>query len=91
MKIARIETFLFNLGTATKNLPFDKIALRPLNVEGGFVDLPTAPSIGIDSDVTRLRAKPCRDRGTRMGKGLRSYTEAFPYKHCAVGATRAGY
>jgi galactonate dehydratase len=29
--------------------------------------------------------------GSRMGKGLRSYTEEFPRKHYAVAATRTGY
>jgi galactonate dehydratase len=69
----------------------DEIAVTPLTVEDGFVDLPTAPGIGIDLDVARLRAKPYRDMGTRMGKGLRSYTEEFPRKNYAVAATRTGY
>jgi galactonate dehydratase len=69
----------------------DEIAVTPLTVQDGFVDLPTTPGIGIDLDVARLRAKPYRDMGTRMGKGLRSYTEEFPRKHYAVAATRTGY
>ncbi len=69
----------------------DEIAVKPLTVHESFVDLPTAPGIGIDLDVARLRAKPYRDMGTRMGKGLRSYTEEFPRKHYAVAATRTGY
>jgi galactonate dehydratase len=69
----------------------DEIAVTPLTVQDSFVDLPTAPGIGIDLDVTRLRARPYRDMGTRMGKGLRSYTEEFPRKHYAVAATRTGY
>jgi galactonate dehydratase len=55
------------------------------------VDLPTTPGLGIDLDVARLRAKPYRDMGTRMGKSLRSYTEEFPRKHYQVAATRTGY
>ena len=69
----------------------DEIAVTPLTVQDSFVDLPTTPGIGIDLDVARLRAKPYRDMGTRMGKGLRSYTEEFPRKHYAVAATRTGY
>ena len=69
----------------------DEIAVTPLTVDQGFVDLPSAPGIGIDLDVGRLRARPYRDMGTRMGKGLRSYTEEFPRKHYAVAATRTGY
>ena len=69
----------------------DQIAVTPLAVRDGFVDLPTTPGIGIDLDVARLRASPYRDMGTRMGKGLRSYTEEFPRKHYTVAATRTGY
>jgi galactonate dehydratase len=69
----------------------DEIAVVPLTVHESFVELPTSPGIGIDLDVDRLRAKPYRDMGTRMGKGLRSYTEEFPRKHYAVAATRTGY
>jgi galactonate dehydratase len=69
----------------------DEIAITPLTMQDSFVDLPTSPGIGIDLDVARLRAKPYRDMGTHMGKGLRSYTEEFPRKHYAVAATRTGY
>ena len=69
----------------------DEIAVTPLTIDQGFVDLPTTPGIGIDLDVARLKAKPYRDMGTRMGKGLRSYTEEFPRKHYQVVATRTGY
>jgi galactonate dehydratase len=69
----------------------DAIAVAPLTVHEGFVDLPTAPGLGIELDVDRLRAKPYRDMGTRLGKGLRSHTEEFPRKHYTVAATRTGY
>jgi galactonate dehydratase len=69
----------------------DEIAVTPLTVQDSFVELPTTPGIGLDLDVAKLRAKPYRDMGTRMGKGLRSYTEEFPRKHYAVAATRTGY
>ena len=69
----------------------DQVAITPLTVRDGFVDLPTTPGIGIDLDVAGLRGKPYRDMGTRMGKGLRSYTEEFPRKHYTVAATRTGY
>jgi galactonate dehydratase len=69
----------------------DEIAVTPLTVHEGFVDLPIAPGIGIDLNVERLRARPYRDMGTRMGKGLQSYTEEFPRKHYTVAATRTGY
>lgn len=69
----------------------DDIAIAPLVVSDGFVDLPTVPGIGIDLDVAKLQAKPYRDMGTKVGKGLRSYTEEFPRKHYAVAPTRTGF
>ncbi len=69
----------------------DEIAVTPLTVRDSFVELPTTAGIGLDLDVAKLRAKPYRDMGTRMGTGLRSYTEEFPRKHYAVAATRTGY
>ena len=69
----------------------DEIAIAPLVVSDGFVDLPTTPGIGIDLDVEKLRSKPYRDMGTKVGKGLRSYTEEFPRKHYTVAPTRTGF
>jgi len=69
----------------------DAIAVSPLVVEGGFVELPTVPGHGVDLDVSLLKARPYRDMGARTGKGLRSYTEEFPKKGYVVGETRTGY
>lgn len=69
----------------------DEIAVRPLSVHDGFVELPGVPGIGLDLDVGKLRSRPYRDMGARTGKTLRSYTEEFPRKNYAIGATRTGY
>lgn len=69
----------------------DEIAVQPLSVHDGFVELPGVPGIGLDLDVGKLRARPYRDMGARTGKTLRSYTEEFPRKNYAVGTTRTGY
>ncbi|MBN8905470.1 MAG: mandelate racemase/muconate lactonizing enzyme family protein [Rhodospirillales bacterium] len=69
----------------------DEIAMQPLTVADGFVDLPTTPGLGIDLDVAKLRARPYRDMGMRGGKGLRHHSEEFPRKHYQVAATRTGY
>jgi galactonate dehydratase len=53
------------------------IATRPLMVEGGWIDLPTAPGLGIDIDVDRLRAHPHQETTHR---GFRQYWEEFPRK-----------
>lgn len=81
-----IAEFFVNLQPAC-----DEIAVRPLTLSDSFIDLPTTPGHGIDIDVQRLKAHPFRDMGTRLGKGLRSYTEEFPRKHYQVAATRTGY
>jgi galactonate dehydratase len=82
-----IAEFFVNLKPAC-----DAIAIRPLIVLDGFVELPTAPGHGIDIEVERLRAHPYRDMGTRGGvKGLRSYCEEFPRKNYVTGTTRTGY
>lgn len=67
----------------------DEIAVKPLVVQDGFVELPTAPGHGIDIDVEKLRRKPYRDMGTRGA--LRQYWEEFPRKNYAVAETRTGY
>ena len=69
----------------------DAVAVQPLTVQDGFVELPTTPGLGIDLDVEKLRAHPYRDMGARTGKTLRSYAEEFPRKNYVVGATRTGY
>ena len=81
-----IAEFFINLKPAC-----DQMAIQPLTVKDSFVELPTTPGHGIDLDVEQLRKQPYRDMGTRTGKALRSYTEEFPRKHYAVGATRTGY
>lgn len=81
-----IAEFFVNLQPAC-----DEIAVRLLTLSDSFIDLPTTPGHGIDIDVQRLKARPFRDMGTRLGKGLRSYTEEFPRKHYQVAATRTGY
>ena len=81
-----IAEFFVNLQPAC-----DEIAVKPLTLSDSFIDLPTTPGHGIDIDVQRLKARPFRDMGTRLGKGLRSYTEEFPRKHYQVAATRTGY
>ena len=66
----------------------DAIALQPLQVHDGFVDLPTTPGHGIDLDVEGLRQRPYRDM---PGKPLRQYWEEFPRKAYAVAETRTGF
>lgn len=65
----------------------DAIALKRINVAQGWAELPTAPGLGIDIDVDRLRQHPYRAYPPR---GLRQYWEEFPRQHYAVSGHFAG-
>jgi galactonate dehydratase len=54
-----------------------EIAVTGLTVKDGWIDLPTAPGLGIDVDVERLRANP---HGEATAKGFRQYWEEYPRK-----------
>src|SRR5579884_1981056 len=54
-----------------------EIAAPGLIRDGGWLDLPTAPGLGIDIDVARLRAHPHREV---TEKGFRQYWEEYPRK-----------
>jgi galactonate dehydratase len=53
------------------------IATKSLDVSEGWIDLPTAPGLGIDIDVAKLRGYPHREASHH---GLRHYTEEYPRK-----------
>jgi galactonate dehydratase len=65
----------------------DEIALSTIKVEAGWAELPTAPGLGIDIDVERLRQHPYR---SFPAKGLRQYWEEFPRKNYAVSDFHPG-
>jgi galactonate dehydratase len=52
-----------------------EIATAGLKRDGGWLDLPTAPGLGIDIDVAKLRAHPHHEASHH---GFRSYTEENP-------------
>ncbi len=66
----------------------DAVAVAPLVVRDGFVELPEGPGHGVDLDVAALGKRPYVERG---GKGLRGYWEEFPRKGYVAGATRTGF
>jgi galactonate dehydratase len=55
----------------------NEIAVAALKRDGGWIDLPTAPGLGIDIDVEKLRARPHHET-TRHG--FRQYWEEHPRK-----------
>ncbi len=54
-----------------------EISTLSLTVEDGWVDLPTAPGLGIDIDVAKLRAHPHQETSAH---GFRQYWEEYPRK-----------
>ncbi|THF65256.1 mandelate racemase/muconate lactonizing enzyme family protein [Pseudothauera rhizosphaerae] len=61
----------------------DEIVVEPLRVADGYVELPTAPGLGVDIDRERLLAHPYK---AFPHKGVRQYWEEFPRKHYVWGA-----
>jgi galactonate dehydratase len=57
--------------------PCAEIATANLKVADGWIDLPTAPGLGVDIDVARLRQRPYQEATHR---GLRQYWEEYPRK-----------
>jgi len=53
------------------------IAIASLPVRDGWIDLPTAPGLGIDVDVAKLRAHPHQEATHR---GFRQYWDEYPRK-----------
>jgi len=53
------------------------IATKGLAVKDGWIDLPTAPGLGIDIDIAKLRAHPHNEASHH---GLRHYTDEYPRK-----------
>ena len=54
-----------------------EIATASLTMRDGWIDLPTAPGLGIDIDVEKLRAHPHQEATHR---GFRQYWEEYPRK-----------
>ena len=54
-----------------------EISTASLKVEDGWIDLPTAPGLGVDIDVDKLRAHPHQEASAH---GFRQYWEEYPRK-----------
>jgi galactonate dehydratase len=54
-----------------------EIATAGLVRDGGWIDLPTIPGLGIDIDIGKLRSHPHTEASHH---GLRHYTEEYPRK-----------
>jgi len=65
----------------------DGIATSTIKVEAGWAELPTAPGLGIDIDVERLRQSPYRAYPPHR---LRQYWEEFPRRNYQVPRVFAG-
>ena len=60
----------------------DSIAAPGVTMKEGWADLPTAPGLGVDIDVERLRSHPYQDF---PHKGMRQYRDEFPRKNYVWG------
>ena len=54
-----------------------EIATASLHVQDGWIDLPTAPGLGVDIDVEKLRVHPHHEA---TAHGFRQYWEEYPRK-----------
>jgi galactonate dehydratase len=68
----RITEYFVNFADAC-----GEVATQSLHVEDGWIDLPTAPGLGIDIDIERLRTRPHVEATHR---GFRQYWEEYPRK-----------
>ncbi len=59
-----------------------EIAAPGLTIEGGWVDLPKGPGLGVDLDVEALRRRPYKDF---PHKDMRQFWEEFPRKNYVWG------
>jgi galactonate dehydratase len=57
--------------------PCREIATALLAVENGWIDLPTAPGLGVDIDIDRLRAHPHQEASAH---GFCQYWQEYPRK-----------
>lgn len=56
----------------------DSIALAPLKLDHGFIELPTAPGLGVDIDMEKLKSMPYEP--ISVSKLLPQYTFEYPRK-----------
>ncbi len=68
----RITEYFVNLEGVCR-----EVAIQGLAVKDGWIDLPTAPGLGIDIDVAKLRARPHHEASKH---GFRQYREEYPRK-----------
>jgi galactonate dehydratase len=59
------------------------VATRQIKVEDGFAELPTAPGLGVDIDVTKLQQRPYQE--FKNAKTLTEDWEEFPRKNYVPG------
>jgi galactonate dehydratase len=68
----RITEYFVNLEGVCR-----EVVTQGLAVKDGWIDLPTAPGLGIDIDVAKLRAHPHQEASKQ---GFRQYWEEYPRK-----------
>ena len=61
----------------------DAVAVKPLELDGGFLELPTDPGLGVDINMDELLKRPYREFERKFPfKGAAQYYDEFPKKGC---------
>lgn len=60
----------------------DELAVNPLQIKDGYIELPTGPGLGVDLDKDVLLSRPYKDF---PHKDMRQYWEEFPRKNYVWG------
>ncbi|MDR1019366.1 MAG: mandelate racemase/muconate lactonizing enzyme family protein [Synergistaceae bacterium] len=69
-----IAEYFVNLAPAC-----EEITINPLKLNGGFIELPTGPGLGIDVDMEKLKAHPYKEFKKEFPiKGVAQYHEEQP-------------
>ena len=76
---AAIPNFLIGELFLTVDEVSGDIAVAPIEVKDGFIDLPTAPGLGVDVDMEKLSQHPYRSIERKFPfKGACDYRDEFP-------------
>lgn len=76
---AAIPNFLIGEMFLTVDEASQDIAAKPLNIKNGYIQLPTAPGLGIDVDMEKLERRPYKTFERKFPfKGACDYRDEFP-------------
>lgn len=70
----------FNIAECFVNIKpgCDEVAVKPITVDHGFIDLPTEPGLGVDIDIEKLKQLPFEE--IHLSSTLPQYSFEYPRK-----------